>query len=127
MCTAPDTILSQSTIKALIGSRCDGVVGQLTEKWDAQLFGALRAAGGSAYSNYAVGYDNVVVPDATAAGVAVGNTPGAPQRQRRRVSSGWRRRAPAACGSAPVRPLTRHRHAAPQACSRRRRRRRLPR
>ena len=80
MCTAPDTILSQSTIKALLGSKCDGVIGQLTEKWDATLFGALRAAGGTAYSNYAVGYDNVNVADATAAGVAVGNTPGAARR-----------------------------------------------
>jgi hydroxypyruvate reductase 1 len=60
-----------------VGSKCDGVIGQLTEKWDADTFGALRSAGGTAYSNYAVGYDNVNVADATAAGVAVGNTPGA--------------------------------------------------
>lgn len=78
VCTSPDTILSQSTIKELIGEKCDGVIGQLTEKWDSELFGALKRAGGTAYSNYAVGYDNVVVPDATAAGIAVGNTPGAP-------------------------------------------------
>ena len=77
MCTAKDTILSPATIKALVGSKCDGVIGQLTEKWDKDTFGALRSAGGTAYSNYAVGYDNVNVADATAAGVAVGNTPGA--------------------------------------------------
>ena len=77
VCTSKDTILSPATIKALVGAKCDGVIGQLTEKWDKELFGALRTAGGHAYSNYAVGYDNVVVPDATAAGVAVGNTPGA--------------------------------------------------
>ena len=28
------------------------------------------------YSNYAVGYNNVVVPDASTHGIAVGNTPG---------------------------------------------------
>ena len=77
VCTSKDTILSPATIKALVGSKCDGVIGQLTEKWDKDTFGALRAAGGTAYSNYAVGYDNVNVADATAAGVAVGNTPGA--------------------------------------------------
>jgi hydroxypyruvate reductase 1 len=27
----PDTILSNATIKALIGDKCDGVIGQLTE------------------------------------------------------------------------------------------------
>jgi len=77
VCTSKDTILSPATIKALVGAKCDGVIGQLTEKWDKDTFGALRAAGGTAYSNYAVGYDNVNVADATAAGVAVGNTPGA--------------------------------------------------
>ena len=35
---------------------------QLTEDWGDELFGALRAAGGRAYSNYAVGYNNVSVP-----------------------------------------------------------------
>ena len=82
MCTSKDTILSPATIKKLVGSKCDGVIGQLTEKWDADTFGALRSAGGTAYSNYAVGYDNVNVADATAAGVAVGNTPGARCRRR---------------------------------------------
>ncbi|PSC68951.1 glycerate dehydrogenase [Micractinium conductrix] len=72
----PDTILSNSKIKALIGDKCDGVIGQLTEDWSAELFGALKAAGGRAYSNYAVGYNNVIVPDATQVGIPVGNTPG---------------------------------------------------
>jgi lactate dehydrogenase-like 2-hydroxyacid dehydrogenase len=93
VCTSTDTILSQATIKKLLGSRCDGVIGQLTEQWDKELFGALRSAGGSAYSNYAVGYDNVVVADATAAGVAVGNTPGARAARGREgdaAARGWR-------------------------------------
>lgn len=31
VCTHGDTILSNSTIKQLIGKKCDGVIGQLTE------------------------------------------------------------------------------------------------
>lgn len=46
------------------------------QDWGAELFGALKAAGGRAYSNYAVGYNNVVVPEATKVGIPVGNTPG---------------------------------------------------
>jgi hypothetical protein len=47
------------------------------QDWGAELFGALKAAGGRAYSNYAVGYNNVGVPEATKVGIPVGNTPGA--------------------------------------------------
>lgn len=76
VCSDPDTILSNEKIKKLIGDKCDGVIGQLTEDWSTELFGALKAAGGRAYSNYAVGYNNVVVPEATKVGIPVGNTPG---------------------------------------------------
>jgi hydroxypyruvate reductase 1 len=69
-------VLSHDDITTWIGDRCDGAIGQLTEQWDADLFAALSNAGGIAYSNYAVGYDNVDVPGATAAGIPVGNTPG---------------------------------------------------
>lgn len=31
VCTAPDTILSNDTIKKLMGDHVDGVIGQLTE------------------------------------------------------------------------------------------------
>ena len=31
VCTDPDTILSNAKVRALIGSKCDGVIGQLTE------------------------------------------------------------------------------------------------
>ncbi|KAF8066182.1 HPR-A [Scenedesmus sp. PABB004] len=72
----PDIILDNPTIRALIGDKCDGVIGQLTEDWGSELFEALRAAGGRGYSNYAVGYNNVVVPEATKRGIPVGNTPG---------------------------------------------------
>jgi hydroxypyruvate reductase 1 len=52
------------------------VIGQLTEEWGETLFAALKAAGGSVYSNYAVGYNNVDVAAATRFGLPVGNTPG---------------------------------------------------
>ena len=69
-------VLSNEEIIARIGSRCHGAIGQLTEDWNAELFATLRAAGGTAYSNGAVGYNNVDVAAATANGIAVGNTPG---------------------------------------------------
>jgi hydroxypyruvate reductase 1 len=68
--------LDAASIRELIGARCDGVIGQLTEPWGEELLRALRDAGGAAYSNFAVGYDNVDVPAATALGIPVGNTPG---------------------------------------------------
>lgn len=76
ICTDPAVILPNATIVKLIGDKCDGVVGQLTEDWSDELFGALKAAGGKVYSNYAVGYNNVKVPAATANGIGMGNTPG---------------------------------------------------
>ena len=52
------------------------VIGQLTEKMGRELFSALKNAGGKAYANYAVGYNNVDVGVATKYGIPVGNTPG---------------------------------------------------
>jgi hydroxypyruvate reductase 1 len=69
-------ILRVGEIKAAISDRCDGAIGQLTEDWGEALFEALSKAGGTVYSNYAVGYDNVDVDAATARGIPVGNTPG---------------------------------------------------
>ncbi|MCP4359762.1 MAG: D-glycerate dehydrogenase, partial [Chloroflexi bacterium] len=48
----------------------------LTEDWGDELFAALKAADGRAYSNYAVGFNNVDVAAATKHGIPVGNTPG---------------------------------------------------
>lgn len=48
---------------------------QLTEDWGETLFSALSKAGGTAFSNMAVGYNNVNVDAANKYGVAVGNTP----------------------------------------------------
>lgn len=75
ICTS-DEVLTFSEISERIGESCDGVIGQLTETWDAELFAVLAAAGGKAYSNYAVGYNNVDVAGATASEIPVGNTPG---------------------------------------------------
>ena len=75
LCTSSD-VLGIDDIKAAIGSQCNGVLGQLTEDWGDDLFAALKAAGGTAYSNVAVGYNNVDVDAATRHGIPVGNTPG---------------------------------------------------
>jgi hydroxypyruvate reductase 1 len=75
ICTS-DSILTLDEIKAAIGKRCDGAIGQLTEDWSDELFEVLKSAGGIAYSNYAVGYNNVDVEAATKVTIPVGNTPG---------------------------------------------------
>ena len=53
----------------------DGLLCLLTDRVDAEL---LDAAGPQlkVVSNHAVGFDNIVVPDCTARGIPVGNTPG---------------------------------------------------
>ncbi|MGE5259008.1 MAG: NAD(P)-dependent oxidoreductase [Hyphomicrobiales bacterium] len=75
VCTAT-AVLSTAEIIAAMGQRCDGAIGQLTEAWGGGLFSALKAAGGTAYSNYAAGFDNVDLKAATRVGIPVGNTPG---------------------------------------------------
>ena len=69
-------ILSVEEIKTAFGDACDGAIGQLTEEWGEDLFAALKKAGGKAYSNYAVGFNNVDIEAATRHGIPVGNTPG---------------------------------------------------
>jgi hydroxypyruvate reductase 1 len=75
VCASP-AALSIAEIRAAVDGRCDGVIGQLTETWGAELFTALKAAGGAAYSNYAVGFNNIDLDAATRLGLPVGNTPG---------------------------------------------------
>lgn len=75
ICTSAE-ILSTGEILEAIGDSCDGAIGQLTEDWGETLFAALKGAGGKAYSNYAVGHNNVDVAAASRHGVPVGNTPG---------------------------------------------------
>jgi glyoxylate reductase len=53
---------------------CDGLVSLLTDKIDAALMDAAPRL--KVVSNYAVGFNNIDIPAATARGIAVGNTPG---------------------------------------------------
>src|SRR6516165_10311902 len=62
-----------STIQEKIAD-CDGLVSLLTDKVDAQLMDAAPRL--KVISNYAVGFNNIDIPAATARGIAVGNTPG---------------------------------------------------
>jgi glyoxylate reductase len=54
---------------------CDGLVSLLTDRIDGELLDAAPRL--KVVSNFAVGFNNVDVPAATARGVCVGNTPGA--------------------------------------------------
>lgn len=53
---------------------CDGLVSLLTDRIDAALMDAAPRL--KVVSNFAVGFNNVDIPAATARGIAVGNTPG---------------------------------------------------
>ncbi|MGE0610047.1 MAG: 2-hydroxyacid dehydrogenase [Pirellulales bacterium] len=53
---------------------CDGLLSLLTEKIDAAVMDAAPRL--KVISNYAVGYNNIDIPAATARGIRVGNTPG---------------------------------------------------
>ena len=75
ICTSTD-ILSVDEITNAFEDRCDGAIGQLTEDWGSTVFEAFKNSGGKAYSNYAVGFNNVDVDAASKLGIPVGNTPG---------------------------------------------------
>ncbi len=75
ICTSDD-VLSIEEIKSVIGNSCNAAIGQLTEDWGNELFAALKSAEGTAYSNYAVGFNNIDLSAATRHGIPVGNTPG---------------------------------------------------
>jgi len=53
---------------------CDGLVALLTDRIDAALMDAAPKL--KVVSNYAVGFNNIDIPAATARGICVGNTPG---------------------------------------------------
>jgi lactate dehydrogenase-like 2-hydroxyacid dehydrogenase len=55
---------------------CDGILTLLTDRVDAELLDA-AGPGLRVVSNYAVGYDNIDVPECRRRGIHVGNTPGA--------------------------------------------------
>jgi hydroxypyruvate reductase 1 len=73
---ASDLPLGAGDLLDLVGDRCDAVIAQLTERWDAATLEVLARAGGRVLSLYAVGHDNVDLAVATRLGIAVGNTPG---------------------------------------------------
>jgi len=52
----------------------DGILCLLTDRIDAEVFEAAQGARG--FANYAVGYDNIDVPEATKRGFPISNTPG---------------------------------------------------
>ena len=54
---------------------CDGLVSLLTDRIDGELLDAGPRL--KVVSNFAVGFNNIDVPAATARGICVGNTPGA--------------------------------------------------
>lgn len=57
-----------------IAGQYDGVLGLLTDKIDKEFFDAATNLKG--YANYAVGFDNIDVAEATRRGIPVSNTPG---------------------------------------------------
>ncbi|HPD17613.1 MAG TPA: D-glycerate dehydrogenase [Planctomycetota bacterium] len=68
-----DRVLTRQELLAAVRGR-DGVLCLLTDTVDAAVLDA--AKGCRVFANYAVGYNNIDVPAATARGIAVTNTPG---------------------------------------------------
>ena len=73
---AGEKALTSHELMSAFAPGCSGLIGQLAESMTAEIFEAFKRARGVVYSNYAVGYNNVDVPAASALGIAVGNTPG---------------------------------------------------
>ncbi|MBN2141512.1 MAG: D-glycerate dehydrogenase [Desulfovibrionaceae bacterium] len=68
-----DRVLARDELLARVRGR-HGVLGLLTDRIDAEFFDAADCLRG--YANYAVGYDNIDLAEATRRGVPVSNTPG---------------------------------------------------
>jgi glyoxylate reductase len=68
-----DRPLTREELLARVADK-DGVIGLMSDRIDAGFFDAARRLRG--YANYAVGYDNIDVPEATRRGIPVTNTPG---------------------------------------------------
>lgn len=67
-----DAPVSRTELLEIIAD-CQGVIGLLTERIDAEFFDAAPKLKG--YANYAVGFDNIDVPEATRRSMPVSNTP----------------------------------------------------
>lgn len=73
--SAKDGVLTrEELIESLRQKAYDGVLCLLTDKIDGEVFDAVPSA--KIFANYAVGFDNINLPDAKARNVAVTNTPG---------------------------------------------------
>jgi glyoxylate reductase len=68
-----DRPLSREELLARVTDR-HGVIGLMTDRIDAEFFEAAKALRG--YANFAVGFDNIDVPEATRRRLPVSNTPG---------------------------------------------------
>jgi glyoxylate reductase len=68
-----DRPLSREELLARVTDR-HGVIGLMTDRIDAEFFEAAQALRG--YANFAVGFDNIDVPEATRRRLPVSNTPG---------------------------------------------------
>ena len=67
-----DRPLARAELLAAV-AEADGVIGLLTDRIDAEFFGAAKQLRG--YANYAVGFDNIAVAEATRRRIPVSNTP----------------------------------------------------
>ncbi|MDE2399724.1 MAG: D-glycerate dehydrogenase [Patescibacteria group bacterium] len=67
-------LTQQEIIKEIKGKNYDAVITLLTDKIDGKVFDASPAT--KLFANYAVGYDNIDLVEATKRGISVTNTPG---------------------------------------------------
>jgi glyoxylate reductase len=67
-----DRPLAREELLSAVGG-VEGVLGQVTDKINAEFFEAAKHIKG--YANYAVGFDNIDVPEASRRGIPVSNTP----------------------------------------------------
>ena len=73
--SSKDGVLTQEELVAALGEKpYDAVICLLTDTIDKRVFEAAPTA--KVFANYAVGYNNISMPDAKAAGVTITNTPG---------------------------------------------------
>lgn len=72
--TKDGVLTSSELLKALSAKPYDAVISLLTDTINAEIFASAPTA--KIFANYAVGYNNIALQDAHAAGVTITNTPG---------------------------------------------------